>query len=395
MNAPRARSLVSRHRQAGVTLVEVMVAMVVGVVLLTGVINIFQGQKTSYRFTEGLARMQENGRFALTQISRRLRMAGYLGCASTELTQVTNKLNDSSTTPYDFGTVLEGYEAAGTAPGQTYAIPSSDPDNSSSAADWTGPSSATLPDPYLTTPAMAIPGSDVIIVRGLDDTGTSVPGKTSSGQMFACYSTTQAEGCADGSDSYNGLCEEDILLISDCRKATIFQATNMQPVGGAGDCPTGRSRLNIVHAVAAGSSTPGNVPPAWTDEFDSNAEILKITTTAFFVGKGASGSPALFQKRGNGTAEEIVDGVENLQILYGEDTDSDSYPNRYVTGDQVSDMLDVVSVRISLLLRAENTSSDRTNTQTYDLAGTTINPTDDRRMRRTMTSTIQLRNRGL
>jgi hypothetical protein len=52
----------------------------------------------------------------------------------------------------------------------------------------------------------------------------------------------------------------------------------------------------------------------------------------------------------------------------------------------------VVSVRIGLLLRTPHESGGDFDTNTYDVAGATVDPTDDRRQRRVFTTIIQLRN---
>src|SRR5690606_29784673 len=69
-----------RPRQRGVTLVELMVAMLLGLILTGGAIQVFIGNRAAYDFNEGLARLQENGRFAIDSLSFRTRMAGYFGC---------------------------------------------------------------------------------------------------------------------------------------------------------------------------------------------------------------------------------------------------------------------------------------------------------------------------
>ncbi len=65
-------------RQSGLTLIEIMVALLIGAFLLAGVIQIFIANKQTYRVQENLSRMQENGRFALDYISRYIRTAGYV-----------------------------------------------------------------------------------------------------------------------------------------------------------------------------------------------------------------------------------------------------------------------------------------------------------------------------
>ena len=69
----------SRHAQRGVTLIEVMVSITVGLVLLSGVISIFISNKAGYRLQESSNVLDENARFALTQLQYDLRMADHWG----------------------------------------------------------------------------------------------------------------------------------------------------------------------------------------------------------------------------------------------------------------------------------------------------------------------------
>ena len=71
---------IPNRRQQGLTLVEIMVALTVSLVLMAGIIQIFIGNKQTFRLQEGLARMQENARFSLDFMSRDIRQAGYVGC---------------------------------------------------------------------------------------------------------------------------------------------------------------------------------------------------------------------------------------------------------------------------------------------------------------------------
>lgn len=96
--------------------------------------------------------------------------------------------------------------------------------------------------------------------------------------------------------------------------------------------------------------------------------------------------------------QPIVDNIENIQILYGQNTDNDIWKvaDRYISANDVnaSNWNQIVSIRISLLLRtAENNLVDRP--QPYIFNGATITPSaDDRRLRRVFTTTITLRNQG-
>jgi len=66
-----------RHSQHGLSLVELMVALVLGMVLIAGFLQIFMSVRSTYATNEGASRVQENGRFALDYLARHARMAGY------------------------------------------------------------------------------------------------------------------------------------------------------------------------------------------------------------------------------------------------------------------------------------------------------------------------------
>ncbi|AMK78282.1 MULTISPECIES: PilW family protein [Methylomonas] len=66
--------------QRGMTLIEIMIALLIGAFLLTGIIQIFIGSRQSYRMQENMSRLQENGRFALEFLSHDIRMTGFWGC---------------------------------------------------------------------------------------------------------------------------------------------------------------------------------------------------------------------------------------------------------------------------------------------------------------------------
>ncbi len=71
-----------KNRQQGMTLIEIMVALMLGAFLLAGVMQIFLSSKQTYRIQDNMSRMQENGRFAMEFISRDIRMADYKECFS-------------------------------------------------------------------------------------------------------------------------------------------------------------------------------------------------------------------------------------------------------------------------------------------------------------------------
>lgn len=115
------------------------------------------------------------------------------------------------------------------------------------------------------------------------------------------------------------------------------------------------------------------------------------TATTIYTIQAGSNGLGLFRDT-TGVAQELIEGVENMQIVYGEDTDADGTPNYYVpAGTAGLNMAQVVSVRVSLLIRS---SDDLLTSQpiAYTYNGVATTPAD-RRLRRVFSSTITLRNR--
>ncbi|KAG1390382.1 hypothetical protein G6F59_015225 [Rhizopus arrhizus] len=71
-----------RAAMAGLSLVELMVALVISLVLMLGVVQVFIASQTAARLSEGASRVQENARFALDFLERDIRMAGHMGCVN-------------------------------------------------------------------------------------------------------------------------------------------------------------------------------------------------------------------------------------------------------------------------------------------------------------------------
>lgn len=84
-------SLVASRLQRGFGLVELMVAMTLGLILVLGVSQIFIAGKQSFVVQQHTAALQENARFLLNRISRDLRQTGMFGCLDlTRLPPVTH-----------------------------------------------------------------------------------------------------------------------------------------------------------------------------------------------------------------------------------------------------------------------------------------------------------------
>ena len=110
MNIRNAKLFVlAKRSQSGVSLIELMVSMVIALIVFAGVVQTMLDNKTKFLMGEQLSLVQENARFAIEEISRDLRMAGYQGCSGGA--QVANTINGSPDSFYD-GFGVEGWDSS-------------------------------------------------------------------------------------------------------------------------------------------------------------------------------------------------------------------------------------------------------------------------------------------
>ncbi|MGK2914322.1 MAG: PilW family protein, partial [Porticoccaceae bacterium] len=79
LSAARSVVLVARRAQQGLSLVEVMVSLTLGLILIAGVGKIYLSGKQTYRMQEAQSRLQESARFALEILTNDIRKAGFMG----------------------------------------------------------------------------------------------------------------------------------------------------------------------------------------------------------------------------------------------------------------------------------------------------------------------------
>lgn len=90
----------SDNPQSGFTLVELLVAMVIGLLVIIGATQLFTSSQQSYRVQTALANMQDTGRFAIDTLARELRQADYSGgCAPSQITVHLRNMADENDTP--------------------------------------------------------------------------------------------------------------------------------------------------------------------------------------------------------------------------------------------------------------------------------------------------------
>ncbi len=362
-------------RQNGFTMVEMMVALVVGLIVLAGISQVFIKTKRASVLQDELARMQEGSRYAIQLLNEEIRNAGYLGCR--HASSIVPAYMDTGGSYVDnFAIAVEGYEADGTAPGNSFSLDAVA--NSWSGGNGTESTLAATPlngQPF-------IPGSDIIIIRYAHGSGLALS-QDKQNNSEVLVNNISTDTCSGGATGYSGLCASDLAIISDCERARSFTI---------GTLALGASSVLTIPDYSGGSWVgAGNSSVPFTV---ADSALFEGRTVAFFVRNNTAGIPSLYRKIGSSAdAQELVEGVENMQVVYGEDTSSDGVPDQYQTADNITNFANVVSVRISLMLRTIRQPTSRVpRAQTLSMLSATATTPSDRHHRRIFTTTIQLRN---
>jgi len=343
-------------RCRGFGIVELMVAMTLSLVLLGGVVALFASARKSYESNEHLARIQENGRFALDQITRDIRAAGYTGCAkdtpfASTLVTTTNPL------VWDFRFPAYGFQSTGTA--------------------WLPALDATL------APSAAAVNSDVLVLRTPDPDlrvrRTTTLMATPSADLVV---TPAAPALAPG----------DSALITDCTSMSVFEVTS-DSAGVVKHAGTTKQS-----AINGGLISAGNLSASLGYAFREGSMVLRMQSVVYYVrqsGIAANGN-SLWRRRARDAPEEMVEGVDSLQVVYGVDTNADRVVDAYKTAAAIAagDWGGVVSIRIGLLLRSVEQYGKSPDVE-HKVIGQTILAAADNRERLTLATTVALRNAAL
>lgn len=95
------------YKSRGFSLLEIMIAMALGLIVLVGVSQIYLNFKKIYQVQENIARLQENGRFATYILSKNISMAGYGGCLKTNLPNAIEGFTSPNLPSYLQGKVVK------------------------------------------------------------------------------------------------------------------------------------------------------------------------------------------------------------------------------------------------------------------------------------------------
>lgn len=379
-----------RHSQ-GLSLVELMVALALGLVVLIGISAVYVAAKQSFRFQETTGRMVEDGGFALDTIAKEVRMGGFAGCMG--ITSVTS----GSTTYYPTSGILDSGSAN---PG---GISGPNPLSVLESTNLEVTTQPLMPEGFLrgydsipsamfasnapaagTNSALFLAGGSANLVSLSAPMVASTDALTISADPYGWRNSSANSGIYD-------------FIISDCTTSNLFRG-KVSAAGGA---------YSVAHDTAlgnaAGSFAGGSI-------YGVGAWLMPLEWKFYYIATrtGAS-TPSLYLVTYDGNsrqnAVELVSNVEAMKIFYGENTTNNPDGSATLkidtwrtTAAAVTDWSRVVALRIGLIMVSGEDNANRDVTQNLPtLLGQTYTlPTgaSANRLRREFSTTVTLRNRS-
>lgn len=329
--------------QRGFTLVELMVAMTLGLLVSAAVVSLYISTSRNYAEDERYARMQENGRYTLQVLTDDLAMVDFWGkmlnvdTIGTAFTPPAPGSCEEATGIYDATTALFF--------------------NNYHVSPWNEQFALSPACNQIDSDRKA--GADILVIKRV----TSAP----TAETFVDVADTDGDGDT-----------AEILTTgaSDLQNGTVYLRTN----GTSGNFINDASSTNL----------PGVAEADW-----------RYQPRVYFVRKDFDlglndGIPSLCRMDINGTGfaapECLAQGIEDLHIQFGLDTDGDGIANQYVSDPSPADMEKVVTARVYVLVRSVDVDPTYTDTNTYVLGDVNIASPNDGYYRRVYTSTVALRN---
>ena len=276
-----------RSAVRGMTLVELMIAMMLGLLVVGSASAIFISNRATYRATEGLGRVQENGRMAFELMARDLREAGGNPCGNAdrkEPLKLVNVLNAPTAQWWsNWNNGIRGYEVAIAGGG----------------------------------PANRVTSADAIDIMSADSASAATIVKHTPGTTeFQLNTATSA------------FTTSDLAIACDWREASLFQITSVagdkiqhSNAGGTiGNCTRGLGYANPAVCTVAGKAKLYGPNPS---DPKASATVVRMQPVRWYVGTVAGGGRSLFRSTlvNNGGVlsvrdQEIAEGVNDMQVQY-------------------------------------------------------------------------------
>ena len=345
----------NRTSQRGLSLVELMISITIGLLILSALATLFVNQTNTRMELDKSNRLIDNGRYAMEVLSENLRLAGFYGegeltVAPVILDPCTSNLSTPNLSDLRnaLGLHVAGYNAANV------------------SATVSGP-------PCGLTTANLKAGSDILVLRHADTTPIAAASAVSGAhyiQLSSCISNT--ESVTSTSSVIDTTAANYILHKSDCVAAAnvrrfVVQTYFISPNNIAGD----------------------GIPTLKVKELDPAGTGVFITTPLV---EGIEYLQVEYGIDGDNNADDVMDDINGDSVVDVKDKDgvADNYVTNCATAICWSN---VVSVKLNVIARNTETTAGYTNTNTYTLgqAGT-FGPFNDSYKRHVYTQIVRLVN---
>lgn len=331
----------------GFSLVELMIAIVLGLVVMGGVISIFVANRQAFRVSENMAHVQENARVAFELLARDLREAGGNPCGTR---QIANTLNNSANlwwANWAAGSV-RGFENSAGGDLATAIVP---------VGGATGNRVATT--------------DAILLINGTAIEGLNISSHDPVAAQFKLNLNNP------------GINTGDVIVACDAYSAAIFQVTNANQANGT-----------IVHN--AGGGVPGNctkglgfptlcTPDGTGKTFENGGFIVRLSSAFWYIGNNDRGGRSLFRTSVSGTAvpqtDEIVEGVQDMQLEYLTQDNAGVLAPNYVLANTIASWAQGAFPRVTAVrMRITFVSNEAVGTNQQVLSRTFIDVVDLRNL---------------
>lgn len=334
--------------QSGFSLIELMITMILGAVILTGLVQTYSASNENFGDMKQATERNENGRYALEKIRKDLRHAGFYGDYF-DLPLAGSSLPDPcETDPSDIQDDGMAF------PVQGYNDVSTSPITCLSTSD-------------------IVLGTDIVVVRRADTTPLSGSDKPVKNEVYLQSnfqsmeiqlgdSTTFTLGSLNGTDNSVAV----VGTTADGSAPTIFKKLNVDgytPISNDLRVAADIRKFHVHIYFVSPCNEPAGASTTCTGSNDDDGN--PIPTLKRLVLTSVGGVTTF-------TKESLVEGVENMQIDYGiDDTPDESVgygtPDQYVATPTTAQFANVVSAKVYFLVRNLSTSQDYADSKKYRL----------------------------
>lgn len=323
------------QRNKGFSLVELMIAVVLGAIIIGGIASIFLGVAKSSKLNEAVAHLQNNARVALDSMARDVRAAGFMGCATGDDATLNINAPNAPTSDFD-ATAITGYLV-----GNGSWLPS-------------------LPFGYSppTTIGKPVEGTHALSVQFAEFPGLP---------MFSSMSSVLGNVSLESIDDID-LAARDLVVISDCSTAELFAPRSVSDNGSV---------------VTVETSSPMSKLYTLDTDFPNGTRIMSFVSSIYYIGDtqrtNSSGDniSSLYVQHYPYNASnppiELAEGVDQMILEFGIKQSDETV--LFVNAEEYDvPNSDIVTVRVGLLLSSLDRFEDTDASRVYSLAGQSVGP---------------------